>query len=226
MLRPPTLPLVICQYLPMTFLTKAVRSVSDVNAHVTGVVRESRSRPDGVRGVPTKVTAPHQKPSMERNFSVDDVVGEIWRFGAAGLGRSESDAAVQQLLKQVPSASNLQNLQPVVGADAVGGNGGDVVGGGGGNGGAGGPASMALPAAGDVGGVPRVASLDFLRQFMVPQQTSLASGMAAGDVTGGIVASGAADVSGTWSRSLVQCGGGRVALVLRYDAHAFREASL
>ena len=45
---------------------------------------------------------------MERSFSVDDIVGGIWRLGAAGMGgRTDSEAAFQEFLKKIPSNSNL-----------------------------------------------------------------------------------------------------------------------
>ncbi|CAD7699713.1 unnamed protein product [Ostreobium quekettii] len=44
---------------------------------------------------------------MDRSFSVDDLVGGIWRLGQAGVGRSDSEAAFQELLKGFPSTNNL-----------------------------------------------------------------------------------------------------------------------
>jgi len=44
---------------------------------------------------------------MERSVSVDDIVGGIWRLGAAGMGRTDSEAAFQEFLKKIPSSSNL-----------------------------------------------------------------------------------------------------------------------
>ena len=45
---------------------------------------------------------------MERSLSVDDIVGGIWRLGAAGMGgRTDSEAAFQEFLKKIPSNSNL-----------------------------------------------------------------------------------------------------------------------
>lgn len=44
---------------------------------------------------------------MDRSFSVDDLVGGIWRLGQAGVGRTDSEAAFQELLKSFPSTNNL-----------------------------------------------------------------------------------------------------------------------
>lgn len=44
---------------------------------------------------------------MERSFSVDDLVGGLYRLGQAGMGRTDSEAAFQEFLKRIPSATNL-----------------------------------------------------------------------------------------------------------------------
>lgn len=45
---------------------------------------------------------------MERSFSVDDLVGGIFRqAAAAGMGRTDSESAFQEFLKRIPSATNL-----------------------------------------------------------------------------------------------------------------------
>lgn len=118
---------------------------------------------------------------MERTFSVDDLVGGIWRLGQAGMGRTDSEAAFQEFLKRIPSATNLaaaaaagqldsqstqqlqqqvQQLQQVSTSAA--------------------PATV-LPTASltDVNtsslGIPRVPSLDFLRQLVGGQTTQYGS---------------------------------------------------
>ena len=54
---------------------------------------------------------------MERSFSVDDIVGGIWRLGAAGMGRTDSEAAFQEFLKKIPSNTNLAAAAQVRRAD-------------------------------------------------------------------------------------------------------------
>lgn len=59
---------------------------------------------------------------MDRSFSVDDLVGGIWRLGQAGVGRSDSEAAFQELLKGFPSTNNLAaQATPSGAADCTGG---------------------------------------------------------------------------------------------------------
>jgi len=47
---------------------------------------------------------------MERTFSVDDLIGNVYRLSGAigGMGnRTDSEAAFQEFLKRIPSATNL-----------------------------------------------------------------------------------------------------------------------
>lgn len=44
---------------------------------------------------------------MDRSGSVEDMVSGIWRLGASGMGRTDSEAAFQEFLKKIPSSSNL-----------------------------------------------------------------------------------------------------------------------
>ncbi|GAX72919.1 hypothetical protein CEUSTIGMA_g374.t1 [Chlamydomonas eustigma] len=102
----------------------------------------------------------------ERIFSVDDLVGGIWRLGqaAGGFQRTDSEAAFQEFLKRIPSATNLttattqldqttnmqsQNFQ----------------------------ASSNMPASAEVHqqsgmgvGIQRIPSMDFLKQLSAMQQ--------------------------------------------------------
>jgi hypothetical protein len=109
---------------------------------------------------------------MERSFSVDDLVGGLYRLGQAGMGRTDSEAAFQEFLKRIPSATNLAaaaaaNPSPPLPASLGGGGGG-----GGGDGGLGGLTASAsfaavTDAAGLGGGVPRVPSLDLLAKLVM-----------------------------------------------------------
>jgi hypothetical protein len=132
---------------------------------------------------------------MERSFSVDDLVGGIWRLGQAGMGRTDSEAAFQEFLKRIPSATNLaggagQNVDPAQleahlqqhaqqlqqqaqQALHQTGNAAPV---------SSGPASSAPESStsgggdappGPRNGIPRVPSLDLLRQLVMNQQLSL-----------------------------------------------------
>lgn len=109
---------------------------------------------------------------FERTFSVDDLVGGIWRLGQAGIARTDSEAAFQEFLKKIPSASNLaaltagaaaqqangqHNSESLSAANGLSGNGMD------------GMAAASLASLGG-GGMPRVPSLDFLRALVVNQQ--------------------------------------------------------
>ncbi|KAF8070929.1 G6PD5 [Scenedesmus sp. PABB004] len=113
--------------------------------------------------------------SMSRSFSVDDLVGGIFRLqnqaaGGAGMfGRTDSEAAFQEFLKRIPSATNLtasgggayepaalqaqaqQLLASGAGAGAA-------------------AAAAGLPEVS--GGMPRVPSLDVLRQLVLQNQLS------------------------------------------------------
>jgi hypothetical protein len=117
--------------------------------------------------------------ALGRNFSVDDLVGGIWRLNQAGMGRSDSEAAFQEFLKRIPSATNLasatnldpaqleaqlqhhaQQMQQVQHAAPA----------------SSGPSSSGAPdspshsGGGDSGGIPRVPSLELLRQMVMSQQ--------------------------------------------------------
>jgi hypothetical protein len=131
--------------------------------------------------------------AMERATSVDDLIGGFWRgLGqAAGMPRTDSEAAFQEFLKRIPSTANLtqaaaaaaaagdsssaaqalqqqvQQLTQAVPAPAAGSS--AVI--------APSSTTAALATApltdlvtSAVGGMPRVPSLDFLRQIMVSNQ--------------------------------------------------------
>jgi hypothetical protein len=104
---------------------------------------------------------------MERSFSVDDLVGGLYRLGQAGMGRTDSEAAFQEFLKRIPSATNL----------AAGGAGGAAAAGGLGDGpsGLGLSASASFAAISDAGlggSVPRVPSLDLLAKLVMQGASS------------------------------------------------------
>eukprot|EP00879_Flechtneria_rotunda_P002753 GHRR01002962.1.p1 GENE.GHRR01002962.1~~GHRR01002962.1.p1 ORF type:complete len:385 (+),score=147.10 GHRR01002962.1:290-1444(+) len=103
---------------------------------------------------------------MERTLSLDDLVGGIWKLQNASMGRTDSEAAFQEFLKRIPSATNLaaaasqyepqlQQAQQLL---------------------AGGGASTALPFSGGIpestngNSMPRVPSLDLLRQLVLQNQ--------------------------------------------------------
>lgn len=113
---------------------------------------------------------------LSRAFSVDDLVGGIWRLqnqqaggqtGGGLFGRTDSEAAFQEFLKRIPSATNLaaaasgqyepqqlqQQAQQLLAS------------------GAGSAAANAIQEAnGGVPGMPRVPSLDLLRQLVIQNQ--------------------------------------------------------
>jgi hypothetical protein len=105
----------------------------------------------------------------ERIFSVDDLVGGIWRMGQAtsGFHRTDSEAAFQEFLKRIPSATNLtaaatqldptsqlksQNLQTTSSMPPS--------------------AEGNLPSSVGVG-MQRIPSMDFLKQLSAMQQISV-----------------------------------------------------
>jgi len=101
---------------------------------------------------------------------VDDLVGGLYRLGQAGMGRTDSEAAFQEFLKRIPSATNLAaaanassaNLAAAAGLEGPSGL----------------SASASFQDAGSLGGgVPRVPSLDLLAKIVMQgasaPQTSL-----------------------------------------------------
>ncbi|GLI63991.1 hypothetical protein VaNZ11_007103 [Volvox africanus] len=98
---------------------------------------------------------------MERQTSVDDLLGGFWRLGQAGMGRTDSEAAFQEFLKRIPSTTNLAaavaenagatSSQPVASTSALP----SVV-----------LSDVVTSAAAAVGGIPRVPSLELLRQLV------------------------------------------------------------
>lgn len=144
--------------------------------------------------------------AMERATSVDDLMNGFWRgLGqATGIGRTDSEAAFQEFLKRIPSTAN---LAAVAAASSVGDGSastaqslqqhvqqlsqGAPVSGGGGMmmppppGSSGGPVSDLVTSslALGIGGIPRVPSLDFLRQLMVSSNQQFAAPPAAASST-------------------------------------------
>jgi hypothetical protein len=131
---------------------------------------------------------------VERNLSVDDLVGGLWRIGqaASGFHRTDSEAgecaapfpllicwasispsaapanapaAFQEFLKRIPSASNLTDSASAHTLSQMGGAGVSM------------PSSIPPPPMQDhLPGMPRVPSLDFLRQLASVQQQIAAGG--------------------------------------------------
>lgn len=108
--------------------------------------------------------------AMERQTSVDDLLGGFWRLGQAGMGRTDSEAAFQEFLKRIPSTTNL--AAAVVESSQGGASASQPAG-----------ASSSLPAgvlsdvvtsaAAAVGGIPRVPSLELLRQLVLPSSGAM-----------------------------------------------------
>ncbi|KAL3146365.1 hypothetical protein ABBQ32_003053 [Trebouxia sp. C0010 RCD-2024] len=102
---------------------------------------------------------------MDRQVSVEDIVGGLYKLGSAGFPRTDSEAAFQDFLKRIPSTTNLagqaeqlnpqQQLQLQQHVQHL-------------------TQQSQLPSISDqqdathhnIGGIPRVPSLDFLRQLM------------------------------------------------------------
>ena len=102
---------------------------------------------------------------MDRQVSVEDIVGGLYKLGSAGFPRTDSEAAFQDFLKRIPSTTNLagqaeqlnpqQQLQLQQHVQHL-------------------TQHNHLPSTSDnqdathhnIGGIPRVPSLDFLRQLM------------------------------------------------------------
>lgn len=122
---------------------------------------------------------------MERTFSVDDLVGGIWRLNQAGMGRTDSEAAFQEFLKRIPSATNLAaaanasgscgalnmlessqlQLQMANGLDSNGAPGSSMP-----------PLSEGLNlSSSHLGNMPRVPSLVLLKQLMMQNQMGSSS---------------------------------------------------
>lgn len=136
-------------------------------ASSTAFATASQTCARGYTSLAESVSAMAESNPMNRSFSVDDLVGGIFRLGQAGaaFGRTDSEAAFQEFLKRIPSATNLaanqqyepsqlqQQAQQLLASGSAGAN--NV------------PAS--LPEAGQPGegGMPRVPSLDVLRQLVM-----------------------------------------------------------
>lgn len=102
---------------------------------------------------------------MDRQVSVEDIVGGLYKLGSAGFPRTDSEAAFQDFLKRIPSTTNLagqaeqlnpqqqlqlqQHVQQLAQHSQI-------------------PSSCEHQDAThhNIGGIPRVPSLDFLRQLM------------------------------------------------------------
>ncbi len=102
---------------------------------------------------------------MDRQVSVEDIVGGLYKLGSAGFPRTDSEAAFQDFLKRIPSTTNLagqaeqlnpqqqlqlqQHVQQLTQHSHI-------------------PSSSEHQDAThhNIGGIPRVPSLDFLRQLM------------------------------------------------------------
>lgn len=112
---------------------------------------------------------------MDRQVSVEDIVGGLYKLGSAGFPRTDSEAAFQDFLKRIPSTTNLagqaeqlnpqQQLQLQHHVQQLQQN--HLT-----------PQNEPSDATHhNIGGIPRVPSLDFLRQLMTanpgmsPQQS-------------------------------------------------------
>lgn len=102
---------------------------------------------------------------MDRQVSVEDIVGGLYKLGSAGFPRTDSEAAFQDFLKRIPSTTNLagqaeqlssqqqlqlqQHVQHLTQQNQI-------------------PSNSEQQDAThhNIGGIPRVPSLDFLRQLM------------------------------------------------------------
>lgn len=146
-----------------------------------------------------------------------DDFASVWRLGHAGLGRNDSESQFADLLKSFPSTNSL-------GGEAGGNGGGNEAGGtggdaaqqgaaGGGDGASGGRVGVSEGNGGGMGGMPRVASLEFLKQFLVaPQQLAQSAPGAkkdAGEMNQGL---------GIWGveGGVTMCEGGRVGNTLSW----------
>lgn len=106
-------------------------------------------------------------------LSVDDLVGNLFKIqssGNMGIGRTDSEAAFQEFLKRIPSATNMANIAGSSGHLAPPGvlDSGSMY-----------PASIGAMPGPDVagstlglGGIPRVSSLDFLARLVSQPQFS------------------------------------------------------
>lgn len=132
---------------------------------------------------------------MERTFSVDDLIGNVYRLSGAlggGMGnRTDSEAAFQEFLKRIPSATNLSAIGSAGGAGYEPGSlqqtAQQLLSGCGA-----GPNTSLTPTAplntslggggGDAGpgGMPRVPSLDLLRQLVLQNSLGTSLGGSAG----------------------------------------------
>lgn len=101
---------------------------------------------------------------MDRQVSVEDIVGGLYKLGSAGFPRTDSEAAFQDFLKRIPSTTNLagqaeqlnpqqqlqlqHHVQQLQQSHLTPGN------------------EPPDATHHNIGGIPRVPSLDFLRQLM------------------------------------------------------------
>lgn len=124
----------------------------------------------------TQPHALHAASVMDRSLSVDDFAGGVWRLGHAGLGRNDSESQFADLLKSFPSTNSLGGeAGGNGGGNEAGGTGGDAAQPGAAGGGDGTAGGRVVGSEGNGGaggmGMPRVASLEVLKQFLVgPQQ--------------------------------------------------------
>ncbi|DBA92208.1 hypothetical protein WJX77_002964 [Trebouxia sp. C0004] len=102
---------------------------------------------------------------MDRQVSVEDIVGGLYKLGSAGFPRTDSEAAFQDFLKRIPSTTNLagqaeqlnpqqqlqlqQHVQHLTQQSHIPWN-----------------SEQQDATHHNIGGIPRVPSLDFLRQLM------------------------------------------------------------
>ena len=73
-------------------------------------MQQTVSSESEVMDIPVQFRNRESVTTMERSFSVDDLIGGMWRLNQAAqasMGRTDSEAAFQEFLKRIPSATNL-----------------------------------------------------------------------------------------------------------------------
>lgn len=142
---------------------------------------------------------------MERTFSVDDLIGNVYRLSGAlgGMGnRTDSEAAFQEFLKRIPSATNLSAVGSAGGAASYEQTAQQLL--------SGGAVAASLPTAplntslgsDPAPGMPRVPSLDLLRQLVLQNSLGNSLGQQAPAAPAGLKAEGLSAGEATLARLL------------------------
>lgn len=141
---------------------------------------------------------------MERTFSVDDLIGNVYRLSGAlgGMGnRTDSEAAFQEFLKRIPSATNLSAVGSAGGAASYEQTAQQLL--------SGGAVAASLPTAplntslgsDPAPGMPRVPSLDLLRQLVLQNSLGSSLGQQVSAAPGGLKAEGLSAGEATFGAS-------------------------